>query len=62
MNRSSPFNVNYYIRLMASFAGHLGYAGTRKVNHPGFYWSKRWWLAMASAEPYGTHLHLAQDT
>jgi len=28
----------YYIRLMAFFPGQ---AGTRKVNHSGFYWSKR---------------------
>jgi len=25
------------------FPAQPGYAGTRKVNHPGFYWSKRWW-------------------
>jgi len=25
------------------FPGQPGYAGTRKVNHSGFYWSKRWW-------------------
>jgi len=24
------------------FPGQLGWAGTRKVNHSGFYWSKRW--------------------
>jgi len=25
------------------FPGQPGYAGTRKVNHSRFYWSKRWW-------------------
>ena len=25
------------------FPGQPGWAGTRKVNHSGFYWSKRWW-------------------
>ena len=33
----------YYIRLVAFFLGQPGQAGTRKVNHSGFYWSKRWW-------------------
>ena len=32
----------YYTCLMAFFTGQPGYAGTRKVNHSGFYWSKRW--------------------
>jgi len=27
---------------MAFFPGQPGWAGTRKVNHSGFYWSKRW--------------------
>jgi len=27
---------------MTFFPEH-GQAGTRKVNHSGFYWSKRWW-------------------
>ena len=25
------------------FPGQPGLAGSRKVNHSGFYWSKRWW-------------------
>jgi len=25
------------------FPGQSGWAGTRKVNHSGFYWSERWW-------------------
>ena len=35
--------LHYYIHLMAFFPGQPGEAGTRKVNHSGFYWSKRWW-------------------
>ena len=35
-------------------------AGTRKVNQSGFYWSKRQWVAVASAGPYAS-LHLAPD-
>jgi len=31
-----------HIHLTAFFPGQPGYAGTRKVNHSGFYWSKRW--------------------
>jgi len=36
-------NILYYpyIPLMAFFPGQPWYAGTRKVNHSGFYWSKR---------------------
>jgi len=34
-------NYYYYIRLTAFLPGQPGYAGTRKVNHSGFYWSKR---------------------
>ena len=37
-----------------------GWAGTRKVNQSGFYWSKRQWVAVASAGPYAS-LHLAPD-
>ena len=33
----------YYICLKAFFLGQPGYAGTRKVNYAGSYWSKRWW-------------------
>jgi len=31
-----PFNGPFFPR-------QPGYAGTRKVNYSGFYWSKRWW-------------------
>jgi len=35
--------IHTHIRLTAFFPGQPGWAGTRKVNHSGFYWSKRWW-------------------
>jgi len=31
------------ICLTTFFQDNLGKADTRKVNHSGFYWSKRWW-------------------
>ena len=40
-----------HTRLMALFPGLPGWAGTRKVNQSGFYWSKRQWVAVASARP-----------
>ena len=46
-----------HTHLMAPFLGPLGWAGIRKVNQSGFYWSKRQWVAMASAGPYAS-LHL----
>jgi len=42
------------------FPGLPRWAGTRKVNQSGFYWSKRPWAAVASAEPYAS-LHLAPN-
>ena len=45
-------------RLTALFPGLPGWAGTRKVNQSGFYWSKRQWVTVASAGPYAS-LHLA---
>ena len=43
------------------FPGLPGWAGTRKwKNQCGFYWSKRQWVAVASAGPYAC-LHLAAD-
>jgi len=47
-------------RLTALFPGLPGWAGTRKVNQSGFYWSKRQWVAVASAGLY-TSLQLAPD-
>jgi len=44
---------------MAFFEDILGKLAPE--NHSGFYWSKRWRVAMASAEPYANHLHLAPD-
>ena len=41
------------------YRDYLG-AGTRKVNQSGFYWSKRQWVAVASAGPYASR-HLAPD-
>jgi len=35
------FYYYYYTRLMAFFPGQPGLAGTRKVSHSGFYWSRR---------------------
>jgi len=49
-----------HTRLTALFAGLPMLAGTRKVNQSGFYWSKRQWVAVASAEPYAS-LHLTAD-
>jgi len=31
------YNYYYYIRLTAFFPGQPGWAGTRNVNHSGFY-------------------------
>ena len=33
---------------MALCPGLSGWAGTRKVNQSGFYWSKKQWVAVAS--------------
>ena len=49
-----------HTRLTALFPGLPRWAGTRKVNQSGFYWSKRQWVAVASAGPYAS-LHLAPD-
>jgi len=40
------------IRLTTFFQDNLGKPAAGKVNHSGFYWSKRWWVAVASAGPY----------
>ena len=49
-----------HTRLMALCPGLPGWAGTRNVKPVGFYWSKRQWLAVASAGPYAS-LHLARS-
>ena len=42
------------------FSGLPGWADTRKVNPIWIYWSKRQWVATASAGPYAS-LHLDPD-
>ena len=49
-----------FTHLTALCPGLPGWAGTRKVNQSGFHWSKRQWVAVASAWPYAS-LHLAPD-
>jgi len=49
-----------HTRLTALCPGLPGWAGTRKVNQSGFYWSKWQWVAVASAGPYAS-LHLVPD-
>jgi len=49
-----------HARLTALFPGLSGWAGTRKINQSGFYWSKRQRVAVASAGSYAS-LHLAPD-
>ena len=53
-------HTHTHVRLMALFPGLPGWAGTRKVNQSKFLWSKRQWVAVASAGPYAS-LHLAPD-
>ena len=47
-------------RLMALFWDYLGEPVPERENQSGFYWSKRQWVAVASAGPYAS-LHLAPD-
>ena len=54
------YHTHTHTCLTALFPGLPGWAGTRKVNQSGFYWSKRQWVAVASAGPYAS-LHLAPD-
>ena len=53
-------HTHTHTHLTALCLGLPGWAGTRKVNQCGFYWSKRQWVAVASAGPYAS-LHLAPD-
>jgi len=49
----SPYTAaSTYTRLTALCPGLPWWAGTRKVKTSGFYWSKRQWVAVASAGPY----------
>ena len=43
------------------FLGQPKYAGARKTNHSEFYWSRDDGVAVASAGPYASHLHLNRD-
>jgi len=47
--RNKHTHTHTYTRLTALFPGLLGWAGTRKVNQSGFYWSKRQWAICKSA-------------
>ena len=60
ISTSSCLLQHTHTHLMALCPGLPGWAGTRKVNQSGFYWSKRQWVAVASAGPYAS-LHLAPD-
>jgi len=51
---------NNNTRLTALCPGLPGWAGNRKVKPMWIYWSKRLWVAVASAGPYA-NLHLTQD-
>ena len=50
----SPLPVLLRTRSTALCSGQPGWAGTRKVKPSGFYWSKRQWVAVASAGPYAS--------
>ena len=60
---SFPQNLKYTIKnnnntcLMAICPGLSGWAGIRKAKPIWIYWSKRLWVAVASARPYA-NLHL----
>ena len=56
----SGISQNTHTHLAALCPGLPSWAGTRKANQTGFYWSKRQWVAVASAGPYAS-LHLAPD-
>jgi len=43
------YNAQTHTCLMALSSGIPGWAGTRKVNQSGSYWSKRQWVAVVSA-------------
>ena len=56
-------HTHTHARLTALCPGLPRWAGTRKVKpiwQSGFYWSKRQWVAVASAGPYAS-LHLAPN-
>ena len=53
-------NQTHLVCITVVLPGLPGWAGSRKVNKSGFYWSKRQWVAVASAGPHAS-LHLAPD-
>ena len=50
--------IHTHTRLTALFRDHPGEPVPERWNQPGFYWSKRQWVEVASAGPYAS-LHLA---
>jgi len=60
IDSGAMYNSNNNAHLTALCLGLPGWAGTRKVKPIWFYWSKRQWVAVASAGPYAS-LHLAPD-
>jgi len=56
----NSFRQHTHTRLTALCPGLPGWAGTRKANQSGFYWSKRQWVTVASARTYAS-LHLVPD-
>ena len=55
-----PSYYYHYTRLTALFPGLPSWVSTRNENPSGLHWSKRQWVAVASAGPYAS-LHLAPD-
>ena len=55
-----PSYYYHYTRLTALFPGLPRWVSTRKENQSGLHWSKRQWVAVASAGPYA-RLHLAPN-
>ena len=54
-------NYYYYYRFMTLCPGLHGWVGTRRINHSGFCSSRDDGVAVASAEPYASYLHFAQE-
>ena len=60
-SRISSKNAEYtHTRLTALFRDYPGEPVPERQSQCGFYWSKRQWVAVASAGPYA-NLHLAPD-
>ena len=52
---------DYHSHFTALCPGLSRWASTRRINHSGFCWSIDVGAAVASAEPYASHLHLTPD-